>query len=93
MLGGGFDSNKWQQNQYYVFAGTGASVTITATSAEDVALVVYRSGVQVAVADANTSGTETISGVADNGVVYVVSLVGFGATPGDYQVDLQFTSP
>jgi hypothetical protein len=27
-----------------------------------------------------------------NGKIYVVNLVGFGATPGDYQVDLTFTS-
>ena len=93
LLGGGFDYNKWEQNQYYVFAGSGTTWTITATSAEDVALVVYRVGQQVAGADANLSGTETVSLPTTNGSIYVVNLIGFGATPGNYQVDLQFTGP
>jgi hypothetical protein len=93
LLGGGFDSNKWEQNQYYWFTGNGNNVTVTATSTQDVALRVYQGGTVVAVADANTSGTETVQGTTANGQVYVVNLVGLGATPGDYQVDLHFTSP
>lgn len=92
-LGGGFDFNKWEQNQYYVFGGDGNQVTVTATSTEDVALVVYQAGQQVAVADAFTSGTETAHVNTVNGKIYVVNLVGFGATPGNYQVNLAFTSP
>jgi hypothetical protein len=93
-LGGGLDYNKWEQNQYYVFLGDGAQVSASATSGQDVALVVYQAGHQVAVADLlNGGGTENVSLSTGNGAVYVVNLVGFGATPGDYQVDLQFTSP
>jgi hypothetical protein len=92
-LGGGFESNKWQQNQYYVFTGNGSTVTVSATSTEDVGLVVYQAGVVVGTADVSYSGTETVHVSTTSGKPYVVSLVGFGATPGDYQVDLQFTSP
>jgi len=91
-LGGGFDYNKWEQNQYFAFAGDGSQVTVTATSTEDVALWVYQAGL-VTRADANTSGTETVQIGTTAGKIYVVNLVGFGATPGNYQVDLTFTSP
>jgi hypothetical protein len=93
LLGGGYDSNKWQQNQYYVFTGNGNQVTASATSSQDVALLVYQAGTRVAAADANLSGTETVQVPTVAGRTYVVSLVGFGATPGDYTVNLSFTSP
>lgn len=93
LLGGGFDSNKWQQNQYYVFTGNGAQVTASATSAEDVVLVVYQAGTRVAAVDANTTGTETVHVSTVAGKVYVVNLIGFGPTPGDYNVNVSFTSP
>jgi hypothetical protein len=93
-LGGGFDYNKWEQNQYYVFVGTGAQVSVSASAAQDVGVFIYHAGVQAAAADLlNTGGTENVSFLAGNGVVYVANLVGFGATPGNYTVNLQFTSP
>jgi hypothetical protein len=92
-LGGGFDYNKWEQNQYYVLTGNGSQVTVSATSSQDVALVVYQAGQQVAGADANTSGTETVHVNTTSGTTYVVNLVGFGATAGNYSVSLQFSSP
>jgi hypothetical protein len=92
-LGGGSAFNTWDQNQYYVFTGNGSTVSVSATSTQDVGLGVYQAGVRVAAADANTSGTETVHVATTAGKLYVVNLVGFGATPGDYQVDLQFTSP
>ena len=41
----------------------------------------------------NTGGTESVQVGTAAGKIYVVNLVGFGATPGNYQVDLMFTSP
>src|SRR5207253_2857338 len=41
-LGGGFPFNSWQQNQYYVFDGTGDRVTVSATAVPDVAIAAYR---------------------------------------------------
>ena len=92
-LGGGFDYNKWQQNQYYVIDGNGAQVTVTAESSEDVALIAYQAGQQLAAADVNTTGTETVHFNTAAGKKYVVNLIGFGETPGDYGVTLHFTSP
>ena len=85
--------NRWEQNEYYVFFGTGGTVTVSATSDQDVALTVYQRGVQVGGADANLSGTETVTIPTTAGKIYVVNLIGFGKTPGGYQVDLQFSSP
>jgi hypothetical protein len=102
-LGGGFDFNKWQQNQYFVFTGNGQQVTVTATSAEAVALVVFtcpppslQCGTQVAAEDNTATGTATVQGPTANGAKYVVNLVGGiqgAGPPGDYQVNLNFTSP
>lgn len=93
LLTGGFESNKWQQNQYYVFTGSGGPVTVSATSTEDVGVAVYQAGTLVGAADANTSGTESVQISTTSGKTYVVNLVGFSPTSADYQVDMQFTSP
>jgi hypothetical protein len=92
-LGGGFEPNKWEQNQYFVFTGNGGQVTASATSAEDVGLVVYQAGQRLATADRTTSGTETASVATVAGKKYVVNLVGFAAAPGNYPVAVSFTSP
>ncbi len=85
-LGGGYPANSWQQNQYYVFTGTGGAATVSATSTEDVAIFGFHTGVLVGSADANLSGTETFSLNTQVGTKYVVVLTGFGATSGDYNV-------
>ncbi len=85
-LGGGYLPNTWQQNQYYVFQGNGATITVTATSSQDVALAVYQRGAQLGKADANTSGTETVTFSSQSGARYVAVLTGFGTTSGDYNV-------
>jgi len=92
-LGGGFEYNKWEQNQYFVITGSGAQVTVSATSTEDVALVVVQAGQRVAQVDQGTSGTETATVPTIAGKKYLVNLVGFGATPGNYAVAMSFTSP
>ena len=79
-LGGGFPANSYEQNQYYVFTGTRRHVTVSATSADDVAVQVFRRGEKLGSADATTSGTESFTFSSQSGQVYVVVLTGFGAT-------------
>jgi hypothetical protein len=92
-LGGGFPFNSWQQNQYYVFTGNGARVTISANSSFDVAIAAYRRGQKMGEADNNLSGTETFSITTQADAKYVLILTGFKETQGDYPVSLSFQSP
>lgn len=85
-LGGGYPANSWQQNQYYVFTGTGGTVTINANSAEDVAIAAYRQGQLVGSADATLRGNESFSLSTQTGVPYIVVVTGFGTVSADYTV-------
>lgn len=87
-LGGGNPPNSWQQNQYYVFIGTGGVMTCAASSQQDVAVVAYQRGTAVGQADMNTSGTESFTFNSTMGATYVLVLTGFGQTPGDYNVNV-----
>jgi len=88
-LTGNLMSNKAYANQYLYFTGTGGSVTVTATSTEDVGLEVLQAGVRQGAADAlNTGGTETLTFTTTAGKVYFVRLVGFSPTAADYTVDM-----
>jgi hypothetical protein len=90
-LDGRYRWNEAPQHRYFVLAGDGSTVRVTATSTQDVGLFVYRAGTQVTYADSYLSGTETADVPTTPGALYVVDLVGFGATTGAYSVDLQFT--
>ena len=92
-LGGGFASNSYQQNQYYVFTGTGRNVVVTASAAQDVVIAAYRKGLFVTGANATTSGAESFSFLSQSGVTYVVVLKGLGQMSGNYFVSLSITSP
>lgn len=92
-LGGGNPANSWQQNQYYVFTGNGARATISANSAQDVAIVAYQAGREKGFADSTLSGSETFNFVTQAGLKYVVVLTGFGQQQGDYNVTVTITSP
>jgi len=92
-LGGGYPSNSWQQNQYYVFTGNGASATVSATSNGDVGLAVYQKGSLVAQTDQVYGGTETLSLSTRSGTTYVVVLTGYQDTQGDYPVSVSIKSP
>ncbi len=85
-LGGGNLPNTWQQNQYYVFVGTGGMLNIAASSQYDVAINVYESGKLVGTSDKNETGTETIALTSKKDAVYVLVLTGFGTITGDYNV-------
>lgn len=85
--------NTWYQNEYFVFTGTGQQVTVTATSAQDVAITLYQQGNVVQRADQNTTGSERLTAPTQSGKTYVVVLTGFGQQPPAYTVNLDITSP
>jgi hypothetical protein len=91
-LGGGFEFNTWEQNQYYVFTGNGRRLTVSASSTSDVAIAAYRRGQKVGEADVNVSGTETFSFTSQADAQYILVLTGFGRTQGDYPVSLSIQS-
>ncbi|WP_224245381.1 hypothetical protein [Hyalangium gracile] len=92
-LDGGLDSNKWGQNQYYVFTGNGSRMTITANSASDVAIAAYQKGVRVGQADENLTGTETFNFMSQPDVRYVLVVTGFEEQSGEYAVSISIKSP
>lgn len=92
-LGGGFPPNSWQQNQYYVFTGNGARITVSANSQQDVGIAGYQRGQSIGFADQFTTGTESFSFQSQNGARYVVVLTGYGAQQGDYLVTITLSSP
>jgi hypothetical protein len=91
-LGGGFEFNTWEQNQYYVFTGNGRQLTISANSTSDVAIAAYRRGQKVGGADANESGTESFSFPSQVDAQYILVLTGFGRTQGNYSVSISIQS-
>ncbi len=92
-LGGGFPSNSYQQNQYYVFTGTGRTVIVRSNSTQDVWIAAFRRGAYAGWADATTTGVETISFPTISGATYVVVLQGYGQVSGNYNVSMSITSP
>lgn len=92
-LGGGFPSNSYQQNQYYVFTGTGRTVNITASASQDMWIAAFRRGAYVDWADSTTTGSENLSFATTNGATYVLALQGYGQTSGNYNVSISITSP
>ncbi|WP_224365163.1 hypothetical protein [Hyalangium versicolor] len=92
-LGGGYDSNKWEQNQYYVFTGNGQRVTISANSTSDVAVAAYFKGEVMDQADENLSGTETITFVTQPDARYVLVVTGFEERNIEYPVTISIKSP
>lgn len=88
---GGYASNTYQQNQYFVFTGPGRNVTVTAGNASyDVGVYVYRRGQYVAGADSTTSGNESCSLNAASGAKYVVVVTGYNGPTNmsSYQVNV-----
>ncbi|WP_426750442.1 carboxypeptidase-like regulatory domain-containing protein [Myxococcus sp. Y35] len=92
-LRGGTDYNKRQQNQYFVFNGTGRTMTFTASHpTEDVGIEVYHRGEVIGSADRYLSGTETFSAATQADEPYVLVLVGFSDTAANYTPSLSITS-
>ncbi|NVJ03848.1 hypothetical protein HUW63_01125 [Myxococcus sp. AM001] len=84
-LVGGLDYNKREQNQYYVFTGTGRQMTLSASHAtQDVGIEVFGQGGSLANADITLTGTETIRIPTQADARYVVVVFGFKETAGNY---------
>ena len=79
-------SNSLGQNRFFVFAGDGAShqVQIATASSNDVDVLVAQAGQVVASATGSTGNETTPAFTAQNGLVYVVIVTGFGRS-GLYQ--------
>jgi len=84
-LRGGNDFNKREQNQYFVFTGTGRTMTITATHMkEDVGVQVYGEGRLLAYSDASYAGDERVTITTRADAPYVAVVFGFKETIGAY---------
>jgi hypothetical protein len=82
--------NEAYANQYVRFTATAAgTVTVRATSTEDVGIQVFQNGERIAVADNGTTGTETATFNAAVGGIYFIDVVGFSNLTGDYQVSIE----
>jgi hypothetical protein len=92
LLTGGYGSNTWWQNQYFVLTGTGAQMTVTTSCAQDVDLFVLQGATRVTSAT-TVSGNETVHFPTTAGAKYVVNLMGFSTTAAEYPVTLNFSSP
>ncbi len=91
-LTGGQGPNFRQQNQYFVFTGTGAELTVSAGHAsEDVGIALYRAGEIVGEADQLLIGTESFDVTTVAGATYVLVLTGFREAAGAYTVNLTIT--
>ncbi|QSQ16952.1 hypothetical protein [Myxococcus landrumensis] len=95
-LQSGAAHNRRSQNRYYVFTGTGRTVTVTASSVDDVGILALQNGTQVGEADATVSGQETFSFNSQAGKVYVVVLTGYRIgdddAPESYSFNLSISS-
>ncbi len=91
-LVGGDDYNKQEQNRYYVFTGTGRSMTISANSTQDVGIAAYLRGNRAGDADDFLSGTETFTFNSQADATYVLVVTGFKETTGGYSASLSISS-
>lgn len=93
-LNGRLGYNMMEQNKYWVFTGTGRPLTVTASSAQDVGLTVYRRGAWALVADdLSTGGTERGTFNSTAGATYILNLTGYGANNAAYSASVSITSP
>ncbi|MFP2959913.1 hypothetical protein ACLEPN_19285 [Myxococcus sp. 1LA] len=84
-LVGGLDFNKREQNQYFVFTGTGQTVTLTAShAAQDVGIEVYGQGRSLGQSDVGYTGSESVTIPTQADTTYVVVVFGFKETAGNY---------
>jgi len=82
-LMGGLDWALLGQNRFFRFTGSGASVTVSTSSVDDVDLYVYRRGKEVA-SSATTTGNESVKFTTTSGDEYVINVQGFGEFSGPY---------
>jgi hypothetical protein len=102
----GESPNKRENNQYYVFTGNGANVTVTtsvtgevgcnrttgAGTCLDVDVAVVRAGNLVG-ETVSFSGNETLTVPTVNGATYVAVLTSWKTSPGSFTTNISFSSP
>ncbi|MFY0568145.1 hypothetical protein ACN28E_30525 [Archangium lansingense] len=92
-LDGDYEYNKRAQNQYFVFTGNGSQVTISANSAYDVGIELYKQGQVVGYADERITGTESFSVTTQTNALYVLVLTGYEESRVSYSASVSITSP
>jgi len=93
-LRGGQDSNKRQQNRYFVFTGTGRRMRIGASNTnEDVGIEAYRSGTLVGIANVSSRGEESFTFNSRADTRYVLVVTGYSKTNANYNVAVSISSP
>ena len=93
-------SNKLPANRFLRFTGSGAQVTVNATTTvpagmandHDIALFVFLGAAEVATANAVASGTETVTFASQAGVTYVIQIVDQGNLNGTFTATVAITN-
>ncbi|MCE9666448.1 hypothetical protein LY474_01365 [Myxococcus stipitatus] len=92
-LPGGAPYNNQVQNRYFVFTGTGRTITVKATNAtEDLGIEALANGEVAGSADDTILGTEAFSFASRADVTYVLALTGYKTSSGSYTAALSITS-
>lgn len=91
-LYGSFRHNQQPQSRYLGFEADGSTVTIAATSAQDVALTVVKAGETIAQVDELESGTETTTINTEPGAIYLINISGFHQAMESYECAVSVTA-
>ena len=78
------EGNKLGQHRYVRFQGTGQLIRITSDSEQDLGLYLYRRGTVISSADVTLRGKETLVFSSEVDTTYILNIVGFRTSPGDY---------
>ncbi|NMO22829.1 hypothetical protein HPC49_49890 [Pyxidicoccus fallax] len=93
-LTGGVEANKRQQNQYFVFTGTGRTMNISVSNlSEDVDVEVYRRGTVVAAGYLSGTSPESVTFSSQANTQYVLVVTGYKEADGVYGASVSITSP
>ncbi|WP_342380604.1 hypothetical protein NVS55_13270 [Myxococcus stipitatus] len=96
-LQSGAAHNRRSQNRYYVFTGTGGTVSVTASSVDDVGILALQNGTTVGKSDETVTGQEKFTFPSQAGKTYVVVLTGYRLSdddaPESYSFNLSISSP
>ena len=89
-LGGGNPYNSWQQNEYYVFTGTGGTMRLNVTSSYPFYISLYANGSKLGEID-GSSGTVDYADTTVSGTTYVAVVTGLYDQQGDYPVTINIS--
>lgn len=89
-FGGGNAYNSWQQNEYYVFTGTGGTMRLNVTSSFPFSIALYANGAKLGELD-GSNGTVDYADTTTNGATYVAVVTGLNDQQGDYPVTINIS--